>query len=265
MSVSLELAGIKRESKILTIANLNPVACKSSEKIFSAVDIVIKTGHRRVPIISGKRDLEGIITITDLLDAFLRKQDFDESLENIMVREVLFCEENDTIDFVLRKMKLSRRGGFPIVDVNKKLVGIISERDFVKYFSNIVFDVHVEDVMSKKPLFITPQISILDCLKTIVNARYRRLPVVENGKLMGIVTSVDLLKYIKEHNFRFEDLDESLDSVMKKDVFTISKNVDLSDAIKTMRAKDIGGILIVNGKNNLEGIITERDILEEID
>lgn len=265
MSVSLELAGIKRESKILTIANLNPVACKSSEKIFSAVDAVIKTGHRRVPIISGKRDLEGVITITDLLDAFLRRQDFDEKLENITVREVLFCEENDIIDFVLKKMKLSRRGGFPIVDINRKLVGIISERDFVKVFSNIIFDVNVEDVMSKKPIFITSQISIFDCLKTIVNARYRRLPVVEDRKLVGIVTSIDLLKYIKEHDFTFEELDEPLDSIIKKDVYTISKDVDLSDAIKTMRSKDIGGILIVNGENNLEGIITERDILEEID
>jgi CBS domain-containing protein len=265
MSVRLELAGIKRESKIITIANLNPVACKSSEKIYDAVDIVLKTGHRRVPIISGKRDLEGIVTITDLLDAFLRKQDFAETLETIMIREVLFCEESDTIDFVLRKMKLSRRGGFPIVDVNKKLVGIISERDFVKFFSNVIFDVSIEEVMSKKPLFVTPEISILDCLKTIVNARYRRLPVVEDGKLIGIVTSVDLLRYIKEHSFKFEDLDEPLDLIMKKDVFTIHKNVDISEAIRIMRARDIGGILIVNDKNNLEGIITERDILEEIE
>ncbi len=265
MSVRLESVGIKRENKITTIANLNPVVCEKSDKIFSAVDKIIATGHRRLPIISKKNNLEGIITITDLLDAFLRKQEFDEKLENIMVREVITCSEEDTIDFVLKKMKLSKRGGFPIVNVNKNLVGIISERDFVKYFSNINFDMRVGDVMIEKPFFITPEISIFDCLKTIVNAKYRRLPVVEGKKLIGIITSVDLLKYIKEHNYSFDDLDESLDHVMEKDVFTIDKKLDLSDTIKTMKSKNIGGILIVNGSKNLEGIITERDILEEID
>jgi CBS domain-containing protein len=265
MSVSLELAGIKRENKIITIANLNPVSCRTSARIFDAVDTIIQTGHRRLPIVSSKDSLEGIITITDLLDAFLRRQDFSEKLETIMVREVIFCSESDTIDFVLRKIKLSRRGGFPIVDVDKKLVGIVSERDFVKYFSNIPFETKVEDVMSKKPLVVTQEISILDCFKTIVNTRYRRLPVVEGGRLVGIVTSVDLLKYIRDHDYEFLDLDEPIDLIMKRDVFTISKNADLSDAIKIMRTKDIGGILIVNGKNNLEGILTERDILEEID
>lgn len=265
MSVVLELAGIRRENKIITIANLNPVSCKSSEKILNAVDVIIRTGHRRLPIVSTKNTLEGIITITDLLDAFLRRQEFDENIETIMVREVIFCEESDTIDFVLKKIKLSRRGGFPIVDTNKKLVGIISERDFVKYFSNIPFDVKVGEIMSRKPLGITAEVSILDSLKTIVNAKYRRLPVLSHGKLVGIVTSIDLLKYIKNHDYRFEDLDEPVDLIMKKDVFTISKEADLSEAIRVMRAKDIGGILIVNEENKLEGIITERDILEEIE
>jgi CBS domain-containing protein len=265
VSVELELGGLKRNSKIITIANLNPVPCKTSEKIFDAFEKIVSTGHRRLPIISGKNNLEGIITITDLLDVFLRKEDLEETLNTIMIREIITCKEDDTIDFVLKKIKLSKRGTFPIVDVSKKLVGLVSERDFVKYFPNVNFGIKIKDVMTRKPFFISPEISILDCLKTVVNVKYRRLPVVKGKKLIGIVTSTDILKYIKDQNYDFNSLDETLDPLIIKDVFTTSKENDLSDAIKIIKSKDIGGILIVNGQKNLEGIITERDILEEID
>jgi len=265
MSASLEFAGLKRETKIITIANLNPATCETSDKIFDAIYTIFKTGHRRLPIVSKKNNLEGIITITDLLDAFLRRQDFNEKLETIMVRDIITCKEDDSIDFVLKKLKMSRRGGLPIIDIEKKLVGIISERDFIKFFTNIEFGISVKDVMTKKPFFISPEISILDCLKTIVNARYRRLPVVKNKKLVGIVTSLDLLEYIKNHGYNFDELDEPLDLIMKKDVFTIPEDSDLSDAIKVMRAKDVGGILVIDKNKNLDGIVTERDILGEID
>jgi predicted transcriptional regulator len=60
-----------------------------------------------------------------------------------------------------------------------------------------------------------------------------------------------------------DSMDEPIDPIVIKDVYTISKDKDLSDAIKTMKEKDVGGLLVVDN-DKLEGIITERDILEEI-
>ena len=85
----------------------------------------------------------------------------------------------------------------------------------------------------------------------------------ENGKLIGIVTSADLLGYIKKNNYSFDKLDEPTDKVIIKNVYTISGDKNVSESIRMMKSKDVGGILVVVDER-LEGIITERDILEEI-
>lgn len=263
MSIELERVGLSRNSNIVTIANLNPIYCKESEPIKNVADVILKTNHRRLPIVSKKSKLVGVVTITDLLDAFLRKLNFNEQVSAIMIRDVIVCNQTDTISDLLQRFKMSRRGGFPIVDKDKKLIGIVSERDLVKHFSNISFGIHVGEIMTKKPFVISRNISILDCLKSMVNTRYRRLPVVDGKDLVGMVTSIDLLRYVKNCNFKLNALDESLELVIIKNVITISKSDDVSNAIKIMKANDIGGILVTD-VNTLEGIITEKDILQEI-
>jgi len=262
MSIELEKAGLDRSQKITKIAKMHSVFCKDSDSIAEVIDKIITTGYRRLPVLSGNKMI-GIVTYMNILDAFLRGQRFSEKISTIMARDVIFCEAGDSIGYVLKKFKISRRGGFPIVE-NKKLVGMISERDFIKYFSDANFGMRIEELMTKKPFFVSSRISILDCLKSLVNSGYRRLPIVENRKLVGIVTGIDFLKYVKGKDLNTSNLKTPIDSLVIKDVFSITKEKDVSDAIKIMKAKDIGGIPVIDNNNELEGIITERDILEEI-
>jgi len=133
----------------------------------------------------------------------------------------------------------------------------------VKHFSKVDFGIKIMDLMTRKPFFISSSISIYDCLKAMVNTHYRRLPVVDSGKLVGIVTSADMLRYIKGCKFDIDELDEAVDSIIIKNIYTVPGDADVSEAVGVMRAKDVGGVLIASG-DRLEGIITERDVLEEI-
>jgi len=260
--IELEKAGLDRFQKIMKIATPNPVYCEDSEKIVDAASKIAKFGYRRLPILSRKK-LVGVITISDILGAFLRKENFDDSISNIMTRDVIFCDANETINYVLQKFKISRRGGFPVLD-RGELVGMVSERDFVKHFSDVQFGTRVEDVMTKKPFFIASNLSILDAFKSIVNTHYRRLPVVDNNILAGIVTTIDFLRYIVKNNFNFSTLDQGVEYIIIKDVFTITKEKDVSEAVKIMKSNNIGGLPVTDKNLKLEGIIAERDILEEI-
>lgn len=263
MSIELEKSGLDRFQSVTRISNPNPTFCKESDKITDAVKKILATSHRRIPIVTRRHDVVGILSLMDILNAFLRRQNMADKVSTIMSRDVIFCNVEDPIGLILQKFKFSRRGGFPVLR-NKKLVGMISERDFVKHFSNVDFGMKVEELMTRKPFFITSGITILDCLKSIANTRYRRLPVIKNSKLVGIEAGIDLLKYIKENGFSFSSLAKPIESIMIKDLISISGGKDISDAIKSMKTKDIGGLPVVDDKNNLEGFITERDILEEI-
>jgi len=263
MSIDLSLVGLDKEQKIVQLSELNPTYCFEKETIKEVVDKIIEKGHRRLPILSKDKKVVGIITTMDILAAFLRKQNFSEPISTIMNREVIFCDVNETLGNVLIKFKFSRRGGFPITK-DGKLVGMISERDIIRRLTSVNFGITVEEVMTKKPFFINPNVSVLDAIKSMVNTHYRRLPLVKDKKLVGIFTSADALSYLKENDFNFSTLFVSISPIFTKEVYYIEKNKDLSEAIKEMVIRDVGGLPVVDEDKTLEGIITERDILEEI-
>lgn len=266
MSIELGGLGVDGKSKIIKIASKNPVFCYDSDVIDGVAGKIVATEHRRLPVVNRKGEVVGVLTKSDLLGAFLRREDFEQNVSEIMSRELILCDAADSIERVLQKFKISRRGGFPVVE-RKKLVGMVSERDFVALVNGRSTGVLVEHAMTRKPMVVQPGISILDCLKTMVNTHYRRLPVVTRpteGTLVGIVTSSDLLKYIHGSGYSFDALDEPLEDIVIKDVYTVRPGDDISQAAGIMVSRRVGGLLAVSGQNNLEGIITERDILEQL-
>lgn len=263
MSIDINLAGFNRTQKVISFSELNPTYCIEQETIKSVVARIIEKGHRRLPVLAKNKKLVGIVTSMDILGAFLRKQSFTEPISTIMNREIIFCDANDSINNVLQKFKFSRRGGFPVVE-NGMLLGMISERDIVRKFVAVNFGNNIEEAMTRKPFYIMPSTSILDALKSMVNTHYRRLPIVENKKIIGMVTSADFLSFLQANDFNFSSLLVPVIPTFNKDVYCIEKDKDISEAIEKMVKYDIGGIPVVDKDNTLEGIITERDILEEI-
>jgi len=263
MSIDLALSGLKRDQKIISIAKLNPIFCREKDLIKQVVEKMLTTDYRRMAILSSKGKISGIITTMDILDAFLRKQSFDEAISTIMSREVITCNADDNVYFLLQKFKISRRGGFPVLD-DGKLVGMVSERDIVKRFASVPFGIAVSEVMTKRPFFIKPSLSIFDATKALVNTHYRRLPIVEGNKLVGLITTIDLLKQIQKYNFDSSNLHTPVDDISIKQIYTVLKNQDVSDAISVMVQHDVGGVPVIDSNNMLDGMITERDILEEI-
>lgn len=263
MLIELEKVGIDRKKKITEIAVKNPVSSFENESIFDVWRKIVTKGFRRIPIVDKKMNLVGIVTYTDLLDAFLRNEDLNQKISFIMVREVISCDINDDLEFVLQKMKLSRRGGLPVLD-KKKLFGIVTERDFINNFVFLDFGIKVKKVMTPNPLHFSKSLSIYDTVKTLVSTKYRRFPVVENKKVIGIITGMDIFRYILENNFRFETLDEDMKIIMRKDVFKVNGEDDLSVAVNLMKEKNVGGVVVVNKENDLIGIVTERDIINQV-
>lgn len=257
--IELEKAGLDRFQRITSIATLNPVSCNENEKISDVINKIIEVEHEKLPVVTKRNQLVGLIGLMDILDAFLRKQNLNERISTIMIREIIFCEAKNTLEYTLQKMKLSKRGMLPVIK-KEKLVGVVSESDFVKHFSEIKFGMTVEEIMTKKPLFVLPDASVIDGLKSSVNTKYRRLPVIQDKKLSGLFSAVDTLKWIKNNL----NLNQPVSSIMIRNVITVMKDEDVSDAIKIMKLKNIDGLPVVDTESHLEGIITERDILEEI-
>lgn len=92
-------------------------------------------------------------------------------------------------------------GALVVVD-GSSVTGVISERDLVACLhqqGDGLLDRPVADAMSSPAITVTPDTSVLSALALITARRVRHLPVVANGRLQGIVSIGDLVKYRIEH------------------------------------------------------------------
>ncbi|MED4532681.1 CBS domain-containing protein [Metabacillus fastidiosus] len=116
-----------------------------------------------------------------------------QRVKEIMSDNVEYCTPLDNVYEVAVKMKDLNVGAIPIVD-EEKLVGMITDRDLVvrgiaekKPGSN-----QVTNVMSDQLITINPDTSVNDAAKLMAEHQIRRLPVTEEGRLVGMISLGDL-------------------------------------------------------------------------
>lgn len=115
-----------------------------------------------------------------------------EKIRDIMTDDVECCTLLDNVYEVAVKMKEQDVGAIPIVDQDK-LVGMITDRDIVL---RCIAEKHpasskVEEIMSDNLITISPDASSRDAVRLMAEHQIRRLPVVEGGKFIGIVSLGD--------------------------------------------------------------------------
>ena len=123
----------------------------------------------------------------------------DELVRDIMTKDLLTISEKDT---ALKAAQLMSEKGVSslIVLSDNQPIGIITERDFIKKIclkELKLSAVKVGDMMSKIRTSASPDTSIDVAVQRMVNNRIRRLPIIDNGKLVGIITVTDLAKYLR--------------------------------------------------------------------
>ena len=87
-----------------------------------------------------------------------------------------------------------------IVQDNDELLGIITERDFVKRVcanNRVSSEVKISELMSKIQTYAAPDTPVDVAVQRMINNRIRRLPVISNGKVIGIITVTDLAKELR--------------------------------------------------------------------
>lgn len=114
-------------------------------------------------------------------------------ISDIMTRDVETCSLKDSVFEVAVKMRELNVGVIPIVE-NKRLMGIITDRDLVLrcIAEKQPPSSKVEEVMSENLYTVTPDTTTQEAARLMAQEQIRRLPVVENGDLVGIVALGDL-------------------------------------------------------------------------
>jgi CBS domain-containing protein len=144
------------------------------------------------------------------------------TVRDIMETDVPLVTVVDSVEQVIRVLREYELPGVPVVNEGGRCVGIITEADlviagedeelhlphYVQLFGGIVFLESIshfeerlrkafastaEDMMTPDPVTIEPSATVRDAARLIARKKHNRLPVVEHGRLVGVVTRVDVL------------------------------------------------------------------------
>jgi len=116
------------------------------------------------------------------------------SAQDIMIREVHVTSPTDLVAAAKLKMMRCNVGGLPVVD-EKRLMGIITHRDIL-LAGGEALGLKVNDLMSKELYVAEPETPIKEIAKVMADKGYQRIPVVENGNLVGLITQSSLIRAI---------------------------------------------------------------------
>lgn len=124
----------------------------------------------------------------------------------------------------------------------------------------------VKERMSTPVITVEPDLPIMQALDLMKKSRIRRMPVVKNGKMIGIVSEGDLLNAspsdatslsVWELNYLLAKI--TVDEIMSKNVITVGEDTPIEEAAYLMDENKIGGVPVV-ANGDLVGLITETDL-----
>lgn len=148
------------------------------------------------------------------------------------------------------------------------VVGIITKTDLIKALKDS--RIKVKEYMRKEVITLSVGSSLLHARKLMLENGIKRIPIIMDGKLIGIVTESDIAKALgmfrkvaegKHWDEKMKKI--SVEDVMSKDVITLDENDTLADAVKIMFKNRISG-LPVSEKGKLVGIITKTDLVKAV-
>jgi len=174
------------------------------------------------------------------------------TVREIMVRDVASVTIPGSRDDVLRTLQDHKVSGVPVIKKGE-VVGMITRTDLLKN--------REEDqtalLMTRDPVTIAPDSSIVEAAKLLIGHDFRRLPVVEGKKLIGIITIADIVRVAAELNIK-----ESIEPYLEKQTTVLWSEMPLPVAGSIMEYAAVQACPVIDSFLKLVGMISDRDLIK---
>ncbi len=225
-------------------------------------------------VFDSKKRYKGVVTERDIVRSNLDPSaKISGVIGKLMIRAPAISP-NVPITEATRLMIENELKHLPVLD-RGKVIGIVRDIDVLNKVVKTNFGLDlIEKYVTREPYVLYPQDTVAKALNLFRQNNISRAPVVEKGKILGILTmhniAVNFLKPKikegrgdmignKERYLRFP-----VKGVMSKSVVTCTMRDKVKDIVKKMLRQSITAVVAVDNKGRLEGIVTKKDLLESI-
>jgi CBS domain-containing protein len=193
----------------------------------------------------------------------------NEPVRTIMTPQIATLGSDARISDAVEVIVNKKIGGLPVVGKEEALMGIVTERDVMRVLAAQRSRLHAEDVMISSLRVTGPDSPIASVTRDMTRYKFRRLPVVSDDVLYGIVTATDVMRYLGSRevfsrlttgNFA-EVADLPVRTLISGELFTTTPEKSINDVAREMLEKNIGALPVIED-SRLIGLVTEFDLVK---
>lgn len=173
-------------------------------------------------------------------------------VKDVMTRDVIFVEVPGSRDTALKIMKDKGITSLPVVK-NHKLVGIVTRGDI---FRNPEED-QIALLMTRQPVFVSPNATINDAARILVENIFRRMPVVDDSELVGFITVTDIVSAIADM-----DIETPVDDYIIREIVAVWEMTPVNVVGEIMKLANADASPVLDSADRVVGIVTESALLK---
>jgi CBS domain-containing protein len=249
------------------IMSRDPLYVEDSTFLTKARQLIRDNHVRGLPVIDNKKHVMGIVTTQDMLKVTSTKSNV--TVAGFAVQVPLITGQMDMLD-AARLMLKEKSTLLPVIETEEKpaLKGVVTLMDIFKHIDLAKApNKRIWEIMSTKVVTASPDDPLTKVWDMMVDEDFTGLPVVKDGKPIGMITRFDLLKrgwarISKESETRPVDSTQMhAEKLMSSPLFSIKSEASLTEALELMRKYDVGRIAVVD-EGNLVGIVDRNDLIK---
>lgn len=172
-------------------------------------------------------------------------------VKDIMVKDVAYVDVPGNRDHVLEALKERQVSGVPVIKKGE-LIGMVTRSDLL---GNPEED-QIALIMTRNPVVVTPENSVIEVAKLLTENNIRRIPVIEDGALVGIVSVADLIKVVVDLG-----ITESIENYFERKMIVVWDEMPLPVVGAVMEYASAQASPVLNSDLKLVGIVSDRDLI----
>lgn len=246
----------------------NAVTIEKNQPLSNALDLMDKANTRRV-LVTNQGELMGVLTyrkVSEKLGSWAKSTKpasaihVSTAISNDFVKVLPDMDERDAA-------RLLEDSDVLVVMENNSILGWVTPKDVI---TGIRMEGYAGEAMSEA-LVVSPGDRVVHARRQMLDGGKSRAIVVEDFRVVGIITERDVTRGLRAISDLVEDSRQEhrirsliVEDIMSMNVRRVYTNTPLSEVIDILLKEDVGGLPVLNLKDELVGVITRRDIVKVI-
>lgn len=201
---NLVIVGDRKEAQMMALQNEAAVLAIGDYPVDN--EVINIADKYQMPLILSAYD--SYTVATSITKALYRKLDVVR-VKDVMAKEPYYLDVSSTVAGWKRLMEITHLSKFPVVDKDKKVVGIATTNDVAGFKD----DTPIKNIMSKNPIVVSKNTPVAHVARLLVWEGIELVPVVENKILIGVITRLDAIRALKNLNNK-PQIRENIDSTI---------------------------------------------------